>query len=141
MNRVRREGAGGKAEFGDWGQFILTLGSQEHGSFGELFLSISPPACISSRAAMNFIKCLVPVSIHPLHNIWLHRYLGKASGGSPSLSLLAPPLPPPMLLAYPPIFVLSSEVWLSEWRKMCVLQVLLQHSTMRLPKEIPRGTL
>lgn len=37
---------------------------------------------------MMFMQKLVHVSIHPLHNIWLHKHLGEASGDSPSLSLM-----------------------------------------------------
>lgn len=88
-----------------------------------------PSPSIFSRAAKTFIEYLVHVSIHPLHNIWLHRYLGKASGDSPSLSLmqgwLFPCLLPLSLLTHSPSFVFFSELWLSEWRNMCVLQVLL----------------
>lgn len=54
---------------------------------------------------MVFMQNLVHVSIHPLHNIWLRKHLGEASGDSPSLSLMQgwlPPLPPSMFLAYPP---------------------------------------
>lgn len=42
---------------------------------------------------MPSIQYLVHVSIHPLHNIWLQRHLGEASGGSPSLSLMQGWLP------------------------------------------------
>lgn len=48
---------------------------------------------------------LVHVSIHPLHNIWLHKHLGETSGDGPSLSLMQgwlPRLPPPCsLLTHP----------------------------------------
>lgn len=62
----------------------------------------SPP--VFSREVMTFIEHLVQVSIHPLHNIWLHRHFVKASGGSPSLSLLPPCLLPwPLLIPPPPL--------------------------------------
>lgn len=98
---------------------------------------------ISSRAAMNFMECLVHVSIHPLHNICCTDILDKPQGVAPPCACCradsafasshTPCSPPPL--------VLSSKLWLSEWRNMCVIQVLLQHSSMQLPKEIPRGTL
>lgn len=42
MNKVKKEGAGGKGEIWDWGQFVLSLESQDSGTFAELFSS--PPS-------------------------------------------------------------------------------------------------
>lgn len=70
--------------------------------------------------------------ILPLHSSWLHRHLENLRRHTLPFS--------PLILVYP-TFALASKLWLSEWRNMRVLQVLLQHSPMQLPKEIPRGAL
>ena len=75
---------------------------------------------------MKFIKSLVNVSIYRLSADILEKPQGAAppcscfKAGSPLAYSHAPCLPPPT-------FVFSSELWLSERRKMCNLQVLLQH--------------
>lgn len=94
---------------------------------------------------MIFTPNRLRVSIHPLHNIWLHKHLGEASGDGPSLSLMQGWLPLTASSHAPclptPAFVIFSKLWLSERRHMCVLQVLLQHSSMQLPEAIPGGAL
>ena len=103
MNKERTEGHGGKGEIWDWGQCFLIFEAQEPGTLDELLL-----ASISSRAAMSFIQCLAHVSIHPLHNIWLHRPLAEASGGGPSQTALQAWLPPCCSCAPPPLLTLPS---------------------------------
>lgn len=101
---IKGKGAGVKDEFWDWGQFILPWSPR---SMGPLMNFPSPP--VFSREVMTFIECLVQVSINPLHNTWLHRHFVKASGGSPSLCLLAPCLLPWPLLTPPPPLCFSEN--------------------------------
>lgn len=140
MTRVRREGAVGKGEFWDWGQLIHTLRPQGRGTFADL--SPSPYLFQDGHDVhAEAGACEYPSLAQHLAAQTSWRSLRRQPFPVPDAGL-TPPLPPHMLLAYPPpTFVIFSKLWLSEWRHMCVLQVLLQHSSMQLPKEIPGGTL
>lgn len=84
------------------------------------------------------LELLKNVSIYFLAQKLAAQTFQRTVGGMPFLSRLGGWLP--FILVYP-AFALVSKLWLSERRNMCVLQVLLQHSPMQLPKEIPRGAL